>query len=146
MAQQEVYMTGVSGWTHLGSPGKYGNYTVDMYLDDDSWEKFDTVGLQLKPKEDEKGRYVTFRRPPQQQLISGKIIDHGAPKIVDEEGVTFEEPNRIWQGSTLTCRLVVYDTVKGKGHRLEAVRVEELAEREDGEGQDPALVDIDVPF
>ncbi len=145
MAQQEVYMTGVSGWTHLGQPGKYGNYTVDMYLDDESWEKFDKVGLQLKPKEDDQGKYVTFRRPPSQQLINGTIIEHGPAKIVDDNGDPFEEPNRIWRGSKLTCRLVVYDTIKGKGHRLEAVRVEELAERE-GEVQDPDLVDIDVPF
>ena len=139
-------MSGTAGWAHLGSPGKFGNYTVDMYLDEDSWDKFEAVGLQLKPKEGDNGKFVTFRRPPQQQLMSGKVIEHGAPKIVDAEGVDFEEPSRIWQGSKLTCRLVVYDTLKGKGHRLEAVRVEELAEREEGEGSDPILAEIDVPF
>jgi len=145
MATQEVYLSGVSGWTHLGKPGKYGSFTVDMYLDDASWEKFETAGLRLKPKEDDKGTFVTLRRAPQQTLMSGEVREYGAPKIVDSDNNPFEEASRIWMGSKLTCRLVVYDTVKGKGHRLEAVRVEELAERE-GEPQDESLVDIDVPF
>jgi hypothetical protein len=53
----------------------------------------------------------------------------------DGEEKDFEDPTRIGNGSTVTCKISVYDTQLGKGHQLEAVRVEELVEYVKTEGE-----------
>lgn len=120
------YLSGKSKWARVYKPDEeYDNTYVVVYLDDESWEKFDKLGLGLQPKTDDEGRHVKFRRP-MTKMIKGEAVEFGLPKVVDKEG---KETNvLIGNGSTVTVKICVFDTRKGKGHRLEAVRIDELVE------------------
>lgn len=85
---------------------------------------------KLQVRTDEDGKYVTFSRPVQKQ-IKDETVELTPPwvlEVKDGEEVDFEDPTRLGNGSTVTCKVAVYDTQLGKGHTLEAVRVDELVE------------------
>lgn len=138
MASKYYFFSGVAKWAKLDKPDqKYGFYGIDVYLDEGSMQKFDESGLNLKMKTDEGGSYVTFRRDPE------KLLDGMAEKpeklIFDKEVskyVSFDKA--IGNDSLVTVKVQVYDSQKGKGHRLEAVAVENLVPYENG--------DDDLPF
>lgn len=144
MATKFVYFTGEVEWAKVRTPDeKYHNYTVDLYMDDDSWTKFFDSGLQLTPKEKDGKRYVTFRRP-EEKLIKGETVNFGPPEVLIHEDDNYNDfDGLIGNGSTVMVKVAVYDTMRGKGHRLETVAVEELVEYnpEGGSGKDP-----DMPF
>lgn len=101
------------------------SWKIDLYMDDESWELFNDSGCQLKVKEDKKTgeKYVNFRRPTQ-KLIKDKIETFKPPVVVDKTNSPMTAD--IGNGSTVTVKVEIYNTRKGKGHTLEAVRVEEL--------------------
>lgn len=108
---------------------KYGNFSIRLYPDTESWERYKRSGLRLEPKNDEDGDFLTFRRP-EQKLLNKELVNFGRPKVFFKEG---DEPTRnIGHGSTIEVNIAVYDTREGKGHRLEAVRVLELVPYERG--------------
>lgn len=89
-------------------------------------------------KTDDDGKYVTFSRPIS-KIIKDETKEQGPPWVlweVEGEEVDFDDPRRIGNGSVVTCKISVYDTRMGKGHTLEAVRVDDLVEYnpEDTEG------------
>jgi hypothetical protein len=119
MPTQYLKFTGTCKWAKIRKPDdKYGFYSVDMYLDDASWEVFKASGLMLEPKETEDGWYVRFRRP-HQKIIKQELVTFGPPEVT---GTT----ELVGNGSKVTCDVVVYETQKGKGHRLNKITVLEL--------------------
>lgn len=109
---------------------KYGHYGLDFYPDD--VEDFKSSGVQLQERTDEEGGvFFKLRRTPK-KLIKDKVVDFGTPLVLDAEGEPFDKP--IGNGSKVTVKIAVYDTVKGLGHRLEAVRVDEWVEYKKEEG------------
>ena len=128
---KEIYFKGVCKWAKVQAPdNKYKSdekeYSVDMYLDDDSWELFNKSELQLEPREDDDGRYIKFRRGTHK--FDGTPIP---PLTVLHNGVVTKA--LVGNGSEATCKVIVYDTEKGKGHRLEAINVTDLEEFEGAE-------------
>jgi hypothetical protein len=142
MATKYYYFTGKAQWSKV-YPGQedeeYDAFSIDVALDD--WDNFTKSGLQLVVRESGKPnkngnpykwytgedgiKYTSFRRKVH-QLINGETVDFGEPKVLDKENHPFNKP--IGNGSTVTVKVAVYDTRKGKGHRLETVRVEDWIE------------------
>lgn len=128
MATKQYYFTGTCKWAKFKTPDdKYNKYTVDLYLDHDSWETYDESGLTLKIRENEDGRFVKFSREHDKSM-RGKVVTFGPPVVKNENLEDWDMDVAIGNGSTLTVRVSVYDSKNGKGHRLEAVRVDELIE------------------
>ena len=126
MATTYHYFTGKTKWAKVRKPDpKYDNFQVPLYLDDASKAEFAKTGLRLRFKSDEDGEFVTFRRPVSKMFKDGETV-FGPPAVENPDGTEFE--GLIGNGSTLTVKVSVYDSAMGKGHRLEAVRVDELVE------------------
>ena len=126
MASEQIYFSGTCKWAKVWkADDKYDKYTIDLYLDDESWDKFHASGLQLKVREDEDGAFVKFSRS-NEQTVRGKTIVLGRPSLKDADLNDLEEGTLIGNGSTVTCRVEVYDSKNGKGHKLHAVKVDNL--------------------
>lgn len=126
MATSAVYLTGKAKWAKVYQPDdKYQNWTVQLYMDKDSLKKYQESGMSMAIKEDEEGQYVTFRRP-MAKLIKQEMVKFAPPTVVDSDGNAFDKT--IGNGSDVTLKVLVYDTMKGPGHRLEAVRVDKWVE------------------
>ena len=126
MASNYVYLTGKCKWAKVYKvDDKYKNWQIQLYMDNASQAKFDASGMTMQSKQDEDGVYVTFRRP-EAKLIKNELVKFDPPQVMDKDGNPFD--GTIGNGSTVTIKVIVYDTIKGKGHRLEAVRVDNLIE------------------
>lgn len=126
MATRYLYLTGKAKWARVHKPDeKYHNYSVQLYLDKASSKAFSESGLGLSVKEDEDGKYIKLRRP-EAKLMKGEMVEFGPPKIIDKNKKPFD--GAIGNGSDVTAKIAVYDTIKGPGHRLEAIRVDKLVE------------------
>lgn len=120
---------------------KYGNYKIDVYLDEPSLKLYNESGCQMKIKEDEDGSYVTFRRA-NSQLMGTELVVFGKPKVVNKEN---EEINDlVGNGSEVVIKVEVFNTKNGVGHRLEGVCVLDLVPYEEKEEVKPEGLD-DLP-
>lgn len=133
MATQFFYFKGSCKWAKVyegQEDKKYGHFGLDFFPDDP--KAFFATGVQLKERKDPETDkvFVQLRRKPS-QLIKGELVKFGTPKVIDKNDQPFG--NLIGNGSKVTVKIAVYDTVKGKGHRLEAVKVDEWVEfKKDG--------------
>lgn len=138
MATEHFYFQGKAKWAKLGlgddptfnSDQEYECWKVNVYLDDPSWESFRKSGLRLEPKEDDDGKYVTFRRPFR-KLIKNEIVEFEKPPVLvadKETGKNNVMNGLLGNGSDVIVKVAVYDSRKGKAHRLEAVQVQTLVE------------------
>ena len=124
MASKYYYLSGKAKWARLFTPDeKYKNYKIDLALDDASKETFVESGMTMQSKAQEDGIFITFRRP-ESKVIKDELVKFDPPLVTDGDGNKVE--SLVGNGSDVTIKVVVYDTVKGKGHRLEAVRVDNL--------------------
>ena len=141
MATQVVYLSGIAKWCKNREPDpKYGNYEVDLYLDEESWLLFEGTGSRATPKEDDEGeKFIRLRRPHQREF-KDELKIYGPPaSFLNGEPFT----GNIGNGSKVTVKVEVYDTKKGKGTRWEAIRVDELVEYE---GKEVVASEGVVPF
>lgn len=124
MAVDTYYFQGACKWAKVYKPDmkfEPGNYSIDVYLDEDAQKEFKATGLRNKPKEDEDGTSVSFRRKVGNKPWAPDEM-WGPPEVVDAKGEPFKE--LIGNGSIVAVEVVVYDTAKyGKGSRLEKVVV-----------------------
>lgn len=128
MATKTIYLTGTCKWAQLIEPdGKFKKWGLDLYPDDASWTVYHNSGLELKEREDEDGgKFIKVGRP-QMKIVKGEMVEFEGPELLMADGTKLGT-RLVGNGSDVTCKVVVYDTVKGKGHRLEAVRVNTLKE------------------
>lgn len=123
------YFRGVGKWCKVHTPDKtYGNYSLDLYLDEDSMQLFKDSKLGLKIRDNEDGTFIKLRREPE-RMVAGDIVNIGPPKVwlKTEDG---KEPlkENVGNGSKIVCKVSVYEGARGLGHRLEEVLVEDLVE------------------
>lgn len=124
MASSYHYLSGTAKWAKLFKPDdKYKNWQIQVYLDDASMKVFDDSGMTMQKKTDEDGIFVTFRRP-EAKVIKDELVKFSPPEVIDGNGNKLEQ--LVGNGSEVTVKVIVYDTMKGKGHRLEAVKVNKL--------------------
>lgn len=130
MAMKTWYFSGEARWAKLREPDdKYNKYSIDLIMEPDVLAKFKTSGAQLKIREKDGTEFVTFNRPAT-SVIKGDIVNHGPPEILDKDGEPLADNILVGNGSKVTLKVEVYDTVKGKGSRLAAVRVDDLVKYE----------------
>ena len=150
MATKYHTFKGALKWAKIYEADEYSGdkrWIVNFYPHDGGeWEKFQKSGLQLKVKEDEDGKFITLRRGVK-KLFGDEIVFFSPPEITGAVNVRYknskgevvrsykkgdEEPVRegeaviIANGSVALVNVAVYDTQKGKGHRLENIKVLDL--------------------
>lgn len=145
MANDTYYFKGEAQWAKVQEPdSKYNIYTIDVFLDKDSYASFKSSGLQLKVREDKDSRvFVKFRRPVQ-KLLKKELVNMGPPTVLikeDDDYVPFA--GLIGNGSIVRVKVRVFDTMKGKGHELETVAVDTLVPYG---GETFGLEGDDLPF
>lgn len=127
MATEIHYFTGKAKWAKVHEPDeKYNNYQICLYMDEDSRARYDKSGLRLKDREDEDGEYIQFRRNHEGYYKGEEAHVFGPPTVLNEDGETITD--LVGNGSDVTVKVEIYDTKMGRGHRMEAVRVNELVE------------------
>lgn len=118
------FFSGTAKWTGK-KLNKFDKYTTDLYLDDASLSIFKTSGIRVSPKQDQDGEtYYKLSRPKDLTKKDGQVIDLGPPEFLNADGSEFT--GLIGNGSKVTVKVAVYDTGAGKGHRVEAIRVDDL--------------------
>lgn len=134
MSSTYINLSGVAKWVRIATPDPlYDNYSVNLYLDEKSRKAFDESGLRLEPKTDEDGTFIKLRCPTS-KLIKNELVAFEAPKAIDKNKNPID-PWIIGNGSRVRCNVIVFDTRKGKGHRLLEVMVTDLVEyKRDNEG------------
>ena len=145
MASKTHFMTGWAAWCKADVPDdRYGNYTMDLFLDEAGMQEFKNSGMRSEIKvadsdklpEDLQGKeFIKVRRDPD-KLFEG--MDAKPKKLINEDGEYVPFDKKIGNGSYVTVKVSVYDTQRGKGHRWEAVAVETLVPFEGD--------DSDLPF
>lgn len=138
MATETFYFFGTTYWAKVREPDeKYNNYQVPVYLNDKSWVQLRKSGLQLKTKKDDRGEYVTFRRD-HVKMMKGEVVTLGPPEVflynVDTQ-IASPFDGLIGNGSEVIVQVDVYDTIKGKGHRLVGVGITKLVPYEKTVGE-----------
>lgn len=144
-------------WAKVYEPDEaFGDtkWSVNAYLiDDRQWKLYERSGLQGVPKEDEDGKFVTFRRDTNKK-IGKDFVEFTPPFIYDTDGtplvqykdkasgknvyqfnvkddIEYEQSGErvmIGNGTIAKIRVSVFSTMKGKGHRLENIKLVDLVE------------------
>ncbi len=137
MSTQIIYVSGTAKWAKVYEDQldtKFGaNRNIVVYPDEASIIALKSAGCRSEPKTDEDGVYYKFKREHEKEIKGEKVV-FGPPKVIDADGALFNK--KIGNGSKVTVKLSVYDTSKGKGTRLEAVRVDEHVPFEENGGAD----------
>lgn len=133
------YLSGTANWTSQRLDPKFEKYTSDLYMDDASLAIYKTSGIRVLPKTDKNGdTYYKFSRAKELAKKDGTVVTLGPPPFLNADGTPYA--GLIGNGSKLTLKISTYDTAAGVGHRLEAVRIDELVkyEKSEGPGSAPA--------
>lgn len=117
-----LYFEGKCAWAQLDKPDKFGNYSIQLYLDEDNLALYTKAGIQSAVKEDDKGKFVRFKRVPI-RIIKMKPVEFGTPTVFDKDGKSLSPGILIGNGSDVICKVDVYETAKGVGATLTAVQV-----------------------
>lgn len=140
------YFSGTCKWAKLKDPVEQYDktkkaWTIDLYMDEPSKKLFKDSGLQLKIRTDKEGNeFTTFRRPTA-KVIKDSIVSYNPPDVLDKNNNMID--TLVGNDSTVTVKVEVYPTLKGKGHTLVGVRVEDLKVYEQNKS---FVVDDVVPF
>ncbi len=147
MATTSYKFSGECKWAKVYKPDpKYMKYSIDLKLEGKDIDVFKAIGLKNTLKED---GWVTFRRDPSKEVWKdGKKVPGGPPSVVDASGNVSTE--LIGNGSMVTVQVSVYDYDnnfgKGKGSRLEVVRIDKLVEFKGKEDDPPADIKPRIMF
>jgi hypothetical protein len=124
-----VYLQGKAKWARLATPDQWGNWKVNLYLNDESKGIFNGLGVKNTLKRDEDGDYIVLRRPTQ-KVVKGKVMGYAPPTVVDKSGAP-ADGMAIGNGSDITVKLEYYSYKspqgdQGKAIRLAGVKVDNL--------------------
>lgn len=143
MGTQIFKFKGIAMWAKVHNPdAKYERYCVDAFLTDKSWELFKKSRLQLERKEgkytdaagvEAVGEYVRFGRPIQ-KLFGKELVEFGPVVVKNAQGQKIDD--LVGNGSDCEFTVTVFDTRKGKGHRLDELKVLNLVEYNKVIGED----------
>lgn len=130
-----ITLSGKGKWSqNLFKPDdKFGPafYSQVLYPDDTSMEIFRNAKLRLRPKDDEDGTFIRLKKYHAPVVFGERVLsEEGPPPVMDVEGNPWPEGKVIGNGSTLSCRVEIYKSRFGMGHRLLSVKVDELVEYE----------------
>lgn len=129
MSTNTLYLSGKAYWAKVFEHN-LDNYDgtlsaqIEIELDKEQRDALKESGSRVTPKLQDDGTIrVRFKRKFDNPLFPNL---GGLPNVLDAEGKPLNE--LIGNGSDVTVKVTVYDTKKGKGTRLESVRVDNLVE------------------
>lgn len=120
-----IYLQGKAKWFKAHTLNKFGNWSHDIYLTEDSLDQVKKLKAQdgaIKNvlKKDEDGYYMSFNRQPT-KLIRGKVIAFHAPEVVKADGTPLTGV-LVGNGSDITTKLELYKFKTPTGAFGSAVR------------------------
>lgn len=124
-----VFLTGKCKWAKLKDPDmKFGgHWTIDLYLDEQGLKNFKTADLELELRSSDEGQFIKLRRPiSRHDRKKDEIVKFDPPVLLDADGNELDA--LVGNGSEVACKVSVFSTAKGNGHRLEGVKVLKLEE------------------
>src|SRR6266700_176715 len=118
-----VFLTGKAKWFKHQLPNKFGNWSHDIYLNDESLErvkelkqdKGKTEGIKNNIKHDEDGDYISLNRP-QQKMMRGKVVGFTPPILLDRNDEVLYDV-AVGNGSDITTKLEYYTYKKPFGEQ-----------------------------
>lgn len=123
------YLNGTIKWHKNKELDKYGKRTLDLYMDQENWDKFKTFDLALKVRTNEETgeKFITLNRKKIGYNTKGEY-ELGPWLVVDSADKPYD--GEVWNGSQVMVKLDVYysKTSGSNVARVEGVRVENLAE------------------
>jgi hypothetical protein len=152
MAADYIFFQGKAKWVKSAQPNKFGNWSHDIYFNDESLEKFKKLqqdtdlveGIKNTLKKDEDGFYASISRPTS-KLMKGKVVGFAPPIILDQTGQPLVDV-LIGNGSDITTKIEYYvykkpiGTRKGSAIRWFATKVDNLipfvSQRDFDDGQE----------
>lgn len=170
-----VKMTGKVYWAKVYEPDvAFGasNFKIDFFPEtEEDWEKFKKSGIQKGVKENENGKYFQLVTPSY-KMIKGDIVNFTGPIVTDADGGVIVDyvnsetnarvrsytnsekskvtrrgnPISIGNGTKVEVTVVVFDTFKGKGHRLQEIKILELVEYRKGDKTPEELPPLSKQF
>jgi hypothetical protein len=152
MATQIYFWEGFINWAKVYEPDSFNGATrwlVNFYPED--LDQVKESGFQGEVREDENGdSWVRLRRDTQ-KLMGANLIKFAPPRLTGEVEVKYtnkltgedvyswsmmEDPTleleqvgervSIGNGTKVVARVAIYDTQRGKGHRLEGLEIKDL--------------------
>jgi hypothetical protein len=141
MATQIIDLTGTIKWAKLSKKNMDTKfepaYKLDFYPDAASKAILRASGSRVTAKENEDGVYYSFKRdavrtrkdPGTGETYTEDDVPPTVGTDLDEAGnlIQMHNPESVGNGTRAVVRLAVYDSAYGKGTRLEAVKITELA-------------------
>lgn len=138
MAVEYVYLQGKAKWFKHQTPNKFGDYSHDIYLTDESRTKVEELkkgkgnveGIKNTLKHDDDGYYINVRRP-QSKTIRGKVVGFAPPELLGKDGLPLHDI-LVGNGSDITTKLEYYTYKKpfgegrGSAIRWASTRVDNL--------------------
>ena len=133
-----IYLQGKSKWFKHQAPNKFGNWSHDIYLTDESLAKVKelqeakgkTDGIKNTLKKDEDGTYVSLSRP-QSKTIRGKVVGFAPPEVLGTDNLPLHDM-LVGNGSDITTKVEYYTYKKpfgdgrGSAIRWASTRVDNL--------------------
>jgi hypothetical protein len=133
-----IYLSGKARWFKHRQPNKFGDYSHDIYLNDESRAKLEELrkgkgnveGVKNTLKHDDDGYYISIRRP-QSKTIRGKVVGFAPPEVIDRGGKPIGDV-LVGNGSDVTtkCEYYTYKKPFGDGRgsaiRWASTRVDNL--------------------
>lgn len=121
----------ITGKPHAGYEGKFNEWSVDVYVDEDTVKKLKDEGLGKKLKDKGNGEYITFKR--KELKIDGS--SNQPIRIVDHKGEPWNDNVKIGNGSVVNVNFIINEFGKGeKAANILSLQVWELVKYEGGDG------------
>lgn len=132
------YLQGKAKWVKSTGPNKFGRWSHDIYLNDESLNIFKKLqegkptveGIKNTLKKNEDGFYATISRDTS-KLIKGKVVGFAPPIILDKTGQPLVDI-LVGNGSDITTKIEYYEykkpigSQKGSAIRWHSTRVDNL--------------------
>ena len=152
MATQIHFWNGTISWAKVFDPDTFNGasrWLVNFYPD--NVEEVTSSGFQGEPREDQNGETFVRLRRDTQKLMGANLVKFAPPRLTGEVDVKYvnkltgedvyswsmmENPTleleqvgdrvSIGNGTKVVARVAIYDTQRGKGHRLEGLEIKDL--------------------
>lgn len=120
-----MIIQGVAKWAKVvGEPGwgyqkKHKEWSIDVFIDEETAHKLEVEGLQEKIKDKGDGQYITFKRR--------ELKSNGEPnnpiRIVDDHGNAWPDNKKIGNGSVVNVNFATNDHDNGRSANILSLQV-----------------------
>jgi len=146
MAAEDVILQGKVKWAKVHQPNMFNKWSLDLYMNPESIEKFKAMEVKNVLKKDEDGYYATFSRATIRK-VRGRDVALSPPTVLDKDNIPTIAA--IGNGSDVTVKLQRYSyqvpQQPGKREyacRIEGIRIDNLVTYTDASRTDEQIKDV----